>query len=119
MRERTSRSRAVFSGSRVTVAPSSASWLPVRNFVAEWTTTSAPSSSARRLSGVETVESHTTRLPCASRCARTASQSGTVNTGFAGDSTQTTSAGGGVPVWSYSTKPMPQRSSSRMSTDVP
>ena len=96
---RSARSRAVFSGSRVIVAPSSASWLPVRNFVAEWTTTSAPSSSARRKIGVETVASATTSPPWA----RTASQSGTVSTGFAGDSTQTTSAGGGVPVWSYST----------------
>ena len=109
---RSARSRAVFSGSRLTVAPSSASWLPVRNFVAEWTTTSAPSSSARRKTGVETVASATTSPPWA----RTASQSGTVSTGFAGDSTQTTSAGGGVPVWSYSTNSMPQRPSSRSST---
>ena len=113
---RVSRSASVFSGSRVTVAPSRALWWPVRYFVAEWTTMSAPSSSARRKTGVETVASHT----FSPRWARNASQSGTLSTGFAGDSTQTMSAsGGGSPVWSNSTNRIPQASNRRRSTDVP
>src|SRR5262249_24365731 len=78
-------------GSPTIAAPQRALWLPVMNLVAEWTTTSAPSSSARRQIGVATVASQTTRPSWT----RTASQSGTVSTGFAGDSTHTMSASEG------------------------
>ena len=43
--------RSSLLGIAVTVAPSSASWWPVRYFVAEWRTTSAPSSSALQVDG--------------------------------------------------------------------
>src|SRR6202008_4798169 len=50
---------------------------------------------------------------------RTASQLGTVNPGFAGASTQTTSASGGAPVWSNATTLNPHGSNWRIVTPVP
>ena len=60
-----------------TTAPRSASSWPARYFVAEWTTTSQPSSSGRTCSGVAAVASHTTRAGCAAPPRRSRASSGT------------------------------------------
>ena len=65
---------------------------------------------------VEAVESHTTGAGCAAA----ASKSGIDSSGFEGDSIQTRSApSGGGPVWSNSTRRMPQCPSARISVGVP
>ena len=84
------RSRALRSGSRVTVAPSSASW--------SRSGTSSPSGARRRrlrpARGGRRASRSSRRRRRGRRCARSASQSGIVSTGFAGASTQTRSASG-------------------------
>ncbi len=95
---------------RATTAPRSASWWPVRNFVAEWSDDVAAL--------LERAQVHRRRhrrvADDEAGCAAAASKSGIVSTGFAGASTQTRSApAGGGPVWSNSTSRRPQRSSSR------
>ena len=77
------------SSSRHATAPSSTSSWPPSDFVALWTTKSAPCSSGRSSTGVTTVASTTTRAPCA--CARSmpAPRSGNVRNGFDGVSSQT------------------------------
>ena len=83
---------AASSSDAVIAAPMSTSLWPEMYFVAECTTTSAPSSSGRCSSGVANVLSTATIAPCACAARAIAAMSATSSAGLVGDSNHTIAA---------------------------
>ena len=76
------RRRSASSSSSMATKPPTTSECPPRYFVAEWTTTSAPSSSGRCRYGVANVLSTTTSAPCSWATAATAAMSTMFSAGW-------------------------------------